>query len=193
MIQWNYTTKTVLFYALLIIAFIIYIFFYTSPIRLAHGIYINHPKAIQPFELMDNKSNPFTENHLKNHWSLLFFGFSSCEMICPMTMKVFQETVASLPKSKRLEVIFISVDPERDTIQKLDDFVRQYNKDFIPLRGSLSAINVLQKQLHVTISSTPMRHGMEILLVNPEAKVQAYFYYPISAQNLMGDLRQIIY
>lgn len=182
----------VFFYFILIAGLIIYIAFYHTAVRLEHGVYINQPQPIAQFELIDNHENLFTETKLKGHWSLLFFGFSSCPSICPLTMQMLNQTYESLSKTKKPQVIFISVDPAHDSSQKLNQFIHQFNPHFIALRGDMLAINSLQKQLHVTVSKTPMSHGTEILLINPESKVQAYFYYPISKNALVLDLNRLI-
>lgn len=187
----NKTTTSILFYSLLIAGLIAFFVFNRSTINLERGVYINKPQPVSHFELIDNKGNLFTESKLKGQWSLLFFGFSSCEMICPFTLQTINQTYKLLPKTKRPQVIFISVDPKQDSLQKLNQFVHQFNPDFIALRGEMPAINALQKELHVTVSSTPKSHGTEILLINPEAGVQAYFYYPITAKTLVDDLTQL--
>jgi protein SCO1/2 len=180
------------FYSLFTAALIAYFVFHPSPVRLKYGVYMNQPQAIAPFELIDNRGTLFTEKQLKNHWTLLFFGFSSCPMICPSALQTFNTAYENLPQIKRPQVILISVDPKRDSLQKLNQFIHQFNSDFIALRGELSAINSLQKQLHVPVSITPMSHGREILLINPQAQVQAYFYYPINAEALVLDLNHLI-
>jgi protein SCO1/2 len=182
----------VIFYLILSTSLILYFVLNPSPLRLENGIYISKPQLISHFELIDNKGNLFTDLNLRGHWSLLFFGFSSCEMICPLTLQMLNQTYESLPDIKRPEIIFISVDPEHDSLQGLNQFVHQFNQQFIALRGEMSKINAVQKQLHVTVSTAPMSHGTEILLINPEARVQAYFYYPISAKALLLDLNRLI-
>ena len=189
----NRLTKTIFVYTLLAAVIIIYLLFHLSPVRLAQGVYVPKPKPIENFELLDNQGQMFTKNQLKNHWSLLFFGFSQCELICPLTLKLFAQTYQALPKAKKPQVIFISVDPEHDSLEKLTTFVQQFNQQFIALRGSLPEINALQKQLHVTISKTAKSHGTEILLINPQAGVQAYFYSPISSEKFLSDLELLIH
>lgn len=153
---------------------------------------MSQPKPTRPFQLVDNKGQVFKENQLKHHWSLVFFGFSSCKMVCPFALQTFNEIYDSFLKKNQVQVIFISVDPERDSIVRLNQFVQGINKDFIALRGSMPAINGLQRQWKVAISSNAASHGREILLLNPEAQVQAYFYYPIEPKALLSDLQMLI-
>nr|WP_255666571.1 MULTISPECIES: SCO family protein [unclassified Legionella] len=188
----NKITSIIFFYLILAAILIAYIVFYRSSVQLESGIYVNQPQAITHFELIDNHGNLFTETNLKGHWSLLFFGFSSCPMICPLTMQTLNQAYESLVKTKRPQIIFISVDPEHDSLPRLNQFIHQFNPHFIALRGEMSAINALQKQLHITVSTAPMSHGTEILFINPEAKVQAYFYHPLQVKTLVSDLNQLI-
>lgn len=182
----------IVFYLILIALLISYFVFYHSPVRLEHGVYISQIEPVPSFELVDNQGNVFSETKLKGHWSLLFFGFSRCKMVCPLTMSVLKQVYEQLPPAKRPQIIFISVDPEHDSIQELNQFVHQFNEHFIALRGPMSVINSLQKQLHITVSASPMSHGTEILLINPEARIQAYFYYPIATRELVTDLNRLI-
>lgn len=184
-------SKIILFYAIMITMFISYIFLYISPIQLKNGIYVNAPQAIAPFELIDHKGDAFTEMQLEGHWSLLFFGFSSCPMICPGTLETLKHVDENLPASTKIEIIFVSVDPEHDSVQHLNEYMRPFNKNFIAVTGQMSAINALQKQLHVPVSSAPSSHGTEIILINPQAQVQAYFNYPITSQALLYDLNNV--
>lgn len=182
----------ILFYLILIALLISYFAVYRSPVRLEHGVYISQIEPVPNFELIDNQGNLFSEAKLKGHWSLLFFGFSRCKMVCPLTMSMLNQAYERLSPAKRPQVIFISVDPEHDSVDELNQFVHQFNEHFIALRGPMSLINSLQKQLHITVSASPMSHGTEILLINPEGRVQAYFYYPITASDLVADLNRLI-
>jgi protein SCO1/2 len=182
----------ILFYLIFIALLITYFVIYHSPVRLEHGVYVSQTEPVPNFELIDNQGYLFSEAKLKGHWSLLFFGFSRCKMVCPLTMSMLNQTYERLPAVKRPQVIFISVDPEHDSVEELNQFVHQFNEHFMALRGPMSAINSLQKQLHSTVSASPMSHGTEILLINPEGRVQAYFYYPIATNDLLADLKRII-
>ena len=186
-------TKIILFYLIIAISLIVYFAFHHSAVKLESDVYLNQPQTVTHFEFIDNHGNLFTETKLKGHWSLLFFGFTSCAMICPLTMQTLNQTYGRLTTTKRPQVIFISVDPEHDSLQRLNQFMHQFNPHFIALRGDMPAINTLQKQLHVTVSTTPMSHGTEIVLINPEAKIQAYFHYPISPKTLAADLQRLMH
>ncbi len=106
------------------------------------------------FSLIDQAGAEFTETDLEGRWSLVFFGFTHCPDICPVTMKELAEFYAQLSDDERskLNVILGTVDPERDDSQAMADYVAQYNEDFIGLTGDRSALSVLTKLLYVTYS-----------------------------------------
>ncbi len=106
------------------------------------------------FSLIDQAGAEFTEADLKGRWSLVFFGFTHCPDICPVTMKELAEFYAQLSDDERskLNVILGTVDPERDDSQAMADYVAKYNDDFIGLTGDRSALSVLTKLLFVTYS-----------------------------------------
>src|SRR5437899_2345276 len=137
----NKAAASGLFYLTLTVALIVYFIFHPSLVRLSHGVYMDKPLPITHFELIDDKGHLFTESRLGNTWSLLFFGFSTCKMICPFTLQMLHKTYASLPKAKRPQIIFVSVDPAHDSIERLNQYVHQFNADFIALSGKMSAIN----------------------------------------------------
>ena len=69
-----------------------------------------------PFTLVDTMGRPFTEAGLKGRWSIVFFGFTFCPDVCPTTLDTLGRTLDLLgPDGKKVQIIFVSVDPERDT------------------------------------------------------------------------------
>lgn len=198
----NYITKkNKLIFIILIDVSILFAIVYFTLIRAPiipkiNGTYMQHPLDIAEFHLTDNYGQSFTKERLKGHWTMVFFGFTSCPMICPTTMTALNEMYENLqqnfPPEKLPQVIFISVDPKRDSAKKLTQFVHTFNPQFIGARARIEEIIALEKQLHITVSNNVLRHSMEILLINPNAQVQAYFSYPHRSQQLVGDYKRLI-
>ena len=91
------------------------------PAEPMNGVFWPDPKQIGPFEMTDQNRNGFGINELKGHWSLMFFGYTSCPDLCPTTMAVLNEVSRQMDRTETsvdIKVIFITVDPERDTIEK---------------------------------------------------------------------------
>ena len=77
-----------------------------------------------PFQLVDHDGRPVDESMLEGKWSLVFFGFTYCPDYCPTTLQVLDATKQRLgDKAKDLQIVFVSIDPERDTPQALKDYL----------------------------------------------------------------------
>jgi protein SCO1/2 len=111
-------------------------------------------RPLSRFDLVDSRGEAFTNANLTGKWSLVFFGFTHCPDICPMTMKELAEMAAQLSPAERaeLQVILGTVDPERDDSATMADYVAKYDDAFIGLTGTRIALSVLTKQLYVTYS-----------------------------------------
>lgn len=162
-----------------------------------NGTYIKTPIDITEFNFIDNHGMPFSKKNLEGHWSMVFFGFTNCEMVCPTTMtelnKMYKSLQQDLPKNQWPHVVFISVDPDRDTVEKLNRFMNSFNSHFIGLRADMAKTRALEKQLHITVAkNNPISHSMDILLLNPAAQVQAYFPYPHQAGKIAADYKLIL-
>lgn len=128
---------------------------------------------------------------------MIFFGFTNCEMVCPTTMvelsKMYKKLQQDLPENLLPLVVFISVDPNRDTVEKLNSFVNSFNSHFIGIRADITETIALAKQFHITVSkNSPVNHNMEVLLLNPSTSIQAYFSYPHQSEQLAADYKLIL-
>ncbi len=117
---------------------------------LASGTILAPARALADFSLIDNQGRGFGAANLRGHWSLMFFGYTNCPDYCPTTLT----TLAALEKQLRAakiaappQVIFVSVDAKRDTPAQLNQFVPDFDPDFIGLTAaSQPAIEALAKK-----------------------------------------------
>jgi protein SCO1/2 len=183
---------------LLIVVLIIYFGLIRPHVAIkVNGTYIMNPTDIAQFRLIDQDGGIVSKEQLKGRWTMVFFGFTNCPMICPTTMAIlnqmYKKLEVDLPENKLPQVILISVDPNRDTVKQLNRFVHQFNPQFIGARADREEIIALEKQLHLTVTEDNlMNHSMEILLLNPDVRVQVYFSYPQNASQLSIDYKNII-
>ncbi|MDR3490738.1 MAG: SCO family protein [Gammaproteobacteria bacterium] len=169
------------------------------------GVFLPQPQEISDFELTDNHGKPYTKSNLKGHWTFVFFGFTNCGMVCPTTLselnKMYKTLEKELPANQMPHIVLISVDPDRDTVERMNDYVSVFNTHFIGLRGGESKIDVLKKQLH--IASVKMQtdqgkdhytinHSAEIMVFNPQVQLQAFFSYPHIANQMVRDYKLIL-
>jgi len=142
------------------------------------GIIFPVPRDLKPpVDLYTSNKEKLPKNVFLHHWTLLFFGFTHCNNICPTTLdklnRVYSQLLATTPN---LQVVFISLDPERDTPDLLNKYVHSFNPAFIGATGKPQALRKLQSQLGVfsareTTESDPshyqIQHTPSILLIDP--------------------------
>lgn len=188
----------ILFDLLIIVTLVIYFGFIRQPVGVTiDGVYMDHPVEISELNFLDHNGKPFSKKNLQGHWSMLFFGYTSCPMVCPTTMVQLDAMVKllqqDLPTKQLPQIIFISVDPDKDTSKNLKLFIAKFNPRFIGLRANIMETARLEKELHVTVTGKEnINHSMDILLINPQGKVQAYFHFPHRAEALARDYRVIV-
>src|SRR5512137_749852 len=92
------------------------------------------PRALPPLELVGQDGKPFGPRFLEDHWTLVFFGFTHCPDVCPTTLTVLkqvQKLLGTLPEAQQPRVMLVSVDPERDTPERLRDYVQFFDRSFM--------------------------------------------------------------
>lgn len=112
-----------------------------------YGHKFNDPREAYDFTLTDQNGMPFSLSSLRGKLVLMAFGFTSCPNICPTTLGDLAAAYRALPPADqaRVQVVFISVDPERDTPKVLKDYVPFFDKHFIGLTGSAEQIAKVAK------------------------------------------------
>lgn len=127
--------------------FIICILSMTSSILLAKSSALGGD-----FELTSHQGKPFKLSDIHGKAGILFFGFTHCPDVCPNTLLEIQRLIVALEdQAEKIEVLFISVDPKRDTPKKLDSYVKYFNKNIIGLTGSEEQIAQVLKQYNASV------------------------------------------
>lgn len=118
-------------------------------------------RPIQEFELVDENLKPYTSALLNDKWTMLFFGFTSCPDICPITMaelKKFYEQLDDPSLKDDLKVVMVSVDPERDDPEAMANYVNRFNEEFLGVTGDFDSIAEVAAQFFVGYSE-PVYEG----------------------------------
>lgn len=171
-----------------------------------NGVFLAESKTIQDFQFTDHKGRQFSKNNLLGHWTLMFFGFTNCGYVCPTTMaelnKMYHTLKSELPHNKLPQIVWVTVDPERDSMSKMNDYINAFNSEFIGARAPLKETEALLTQLHITAikivaddkakDQYVVNHSAEILLFNPRGKVQAYLSFPPKSAQLVKDYKTIL-
>lgn len=163
-------------------------------------------QALQSFELKSSQGQAFTNENLKGHFSLVFFGFTHCPGLCPTTLSILNQVHQKLGEDNHLvkpQVLFVSVDPERDSDAIIKQYLAKFNKEFIGLTGKAEAVSSLAKQLGVlymkVIPEHPtskkdymVDHTGAVMLINPEGKFAGIFTTPHETNAIVKDMRVLI-
>ncbi len=179
-----------------------------APLQLNSGTVLPHPKPISAFELTDHRGQPFTLDRLRGRWTFAFFGYTNCPDVCPTTLKLLDDVAEKLSGRPGVlddaQFLFVSVDPQRDTLERLADYVTYFNQDFIGATGEPDAIRKLTQQLGLLYmraegsSEEPsdesylIDHSASIVLLDRRGRMAALFsQFPHHAEAIARDYLKI--
>ena len=168
------------------------------------GVLRSNFKLLQPFELTDHNNAVFNEKRFLDKWSFVFFGYTSCPDICPATLYVLKSVHGLLVDESGevpddMQVVFISVDPERDTTEKLADYITYFNKDFIATTADKVNIDKITQQFgagYIMDEETSagvynVSHTSAIFLVDPYGRLVASFSQPHQPTTITSQYKKI--
>ena len=164
------------------------------------------PKVIADFDLVDGEGKTFSLENMKGQWSLVFFGFTNCPDVCPSALydlNLISEALANRRGKRPIEhqVVFISVDPERDTPEKLAKYVAYFNPDFAGVTGAPEQLAALTKQLGIAWELEEHEPGAEqyavfhtssVMVFNPHGQMFGVFPAPHDAEKMADELADAI-
>ena len=167
------------------------------------GFMLQQTRALPEFQLLDGDAQSFDRDSFDGTWSFLYFGFTYCPDICPMSLVEMAKLKKLLGKSHpdiNTEFYLVSVDPERDTPERIKEFVSYFDDSFRGLTGDLAEISKLAKTasvIHVIEPSADgdsyeVGHSSTITLLNPHGDIQAIFKEPLKADGLAKDFSNIL-
>jgi cytochrome oxidase Cu insertion factor (SCO1/SenC/PrrC family) len=151
------------------------------------------------YSLTDQNGQPVTQATYRGRWMLVFFGFTHCPDVCPMSMSYAADFLKSLgPDSKKLQVAFVTIDPERDTPAALKDYLANFDPRIVGLAGTPAQIAAAAKAFNVFYAKRPledlndymMDHSTAFYLVNPAGKLLRAFALQRGADEMTADLRE---
>ena len=164
-----------------------------------NGLYLHEtPRNIGEFELIDHHGKPFTPARLKGKWSLVFFGFTYCPDICPTTMAFLNEFVAALEdtEAEDTQVVMVSVDPARDTVDQLAGYVPYFNADFTGVTGDFLEVHRFATALNTPFRKVPgqgdnyqVDHSSNVILINPRGDYHGFFKAPLDQAKMKVTYR----
>jgi protein SCO1/2 len=160
-------------------------------------------RTLPAFELTDHDGHPFNPASMKGKWHLLFFGYTHCPDICPDTLQTLSDTLKQIDDPavrEQLQITFVSVDPERDTLELTREYVRYFGPTFVSARGPIDKVNVLTEALgilhYIDKGKDPVNyevaHSGALTLIDPRGYYSAIFNSPHDSARIAHDLTAII-
>ncbi|TMK00771.1 MAG: SCO family protein [Alphaproteobacteria bacterium] len=153
-----------------------------------------------PFKLTDQNGKVVTEQDLKGHPFLVFFGFTHCPDVCPTTLFEVSEVMRALgPDAERARALFITVDPERDTPAVMKDYLSSFDPHLSGLTGDPAEIAAVAKAYRVYFKKVPldeggytMDHTAIVYLMDKTGRFVSPFNLKRPIEAAAGDLRRYL-
>lgn len=159
-------------------------------------------RQITAFQLIDENGNPFDQQDLLGKWSLLFFGYTHCPDICPVTLSRLNDTLGRADENlvNQIRVFLVTVDPERDTPDILKNYIGAFNSSFKGLSGEFDQLVILATQLNIAFGKVPgdepgtyqVDHSGSIALVDPHGQYAGFIKPPVEPESLLVVLSTLI-
>jgi protein SCO1/2 len=162
-------------------------------------------KVVADFALLDQSAQPFSLAGFKGRWSVLFFGFTSCPDICPNTLyqlqQVRKELAGQLAAQDVPGIYLVSVDPERDSPEKLAEYLSFFDPAFRGLTGDDKQLRALTMQLGIVYhvaehdagsAEYTVDHSASLVVLDPQTRLYGVFPAPHDPANISHDLLQLL-
>lgn len=174
------------------------------------------PKDLPEFSLENHGGEIADTSMFRGQWSLVFFGFTSCPDFCPLELQKLGKLLNLMGAGDDLQVVFVSVDPERDGPEKLANYVSFFHPHIIGLRGENSALaafaqffgaaydrsviidsKLLSVPAGINMPSNAgdqyvVNHSTRVFVVNPNAEFIGSFAPPYEVENMLSDMQKLM-
>jgi len=155
--------------------------------------------AAAPLEvpaLAGTDGRPFDAARLRGHWSLVFFGFTSCADVCPTTLQTlaqFAGDPASGVASGATQVVFVSVDPERDTPGRIQAYVEAFDKRFVGVTGDHAALARFGAAVGAGFAPNghALDHSTSVFVVDPRGRLAGVLLHPANGRSVRAGLESL--
>jgi protein SCO1/2 len=153
------------------------------------------------FALTDAGGNARTLADYRGKAVVLFFGYTQCPDVCPTTLAALAETMKALgPDADRVQVLFVTVDPDRDTAELLKAYVPAFDPRFVGLRGDAAALEAVAKEFKVIYQKVPgatpttytVDHSAGTYLFDPQGRLRVYLGHGQPPDAFAHDLKQLL-
>lgn len=172
-----------------------------TPVTPESALVLPTPSEVPEFSLVDQQGAAIDRTVFRGQWDLVFFGFTHCPDICPMTLQVLADArnqLAAASFSPLPRIVLVSVDPERDTPENLAKYVDYFGEGNLGITGDLEEIRKLTNGLGIWFEKSgdgedySVDHAAAVLVIDPKGQFRALFSAPHKADNYVHDLPIIV-
>ena len=158
-----------------------------------------NPRPIPAFELDRSDGSKFGLDQLRGRWTLLFIGFTHCPDVCPTTLSTLASASKRLTSTTPVQILFVSVDPERDSPQRTGEYAAFFDPNIIAATADHDRLEPFTRNLGLVYSVAERNgdnynvdHSASISLINPKAQLVGLIRPPHGAKNLAEDVNAVI-
>jgi len=153
------------------------------------------------FSLPDQTGKLRRLSDFKGKVAIVFFGYTQCPDVCPTTLSTLREVMTQLgPQAERVQVLFVTLDPQRDTPALLAQYVPSFHPTFLALRGDDAATGATAQAFKVFYKKQPgsapdtysVDHSTGSYVYDPQGRLRLYIKYGDTAEHITGDLKQLL-
>ena len=165
------------------------------------GAVFDPPRPIEDFTLASTTGTQFSFSDHHGEVILIYFGYRSCPDFCPTTFAELRRVYSELEEpADKLKIMFVTIDPERDTLDYLGQYIGAFHEDFIGLRAEGQTLRELEASFGVVAEkrvvgeselSYLFDHTASVFLIGPNGELEAQYLYGTNYRDIVHDLRLI--
>jgi protein SCO1/2 len=160
------------------------------------------PRALPAYSLQQSDRTQLVPGELKGHWTVVFLGFTHCPDVCPTTLAELsqaQKQWADLPDPVRPRVLFVSVDPERDTPDRIGEYAHAFHRDTLAATADIPALEAFARSLSLVFMKVPpaqgapanqysVDHSAALAVLDPQGRMAGVIQPPLDPKAIAADL-----
>lgn len=167
------------------------------------GAYFPASSPLKPFTLVDHDGEPFGPERFKGQWDVIYFGYTFCPDACPMTLSYLakaKQLIDAQGGDDQVNYWLVSVDPQRDTPERLKEYIRHFDPTFKAATGEREQLDEVSGEMYVIYrinepepgeSYYLVDHSSSLVVISPNAEVQALLTAPQTPESIAADLAKI--
>ncbi len=173
-----------------------------TPLAGVNLLVLPEPRTLSGFALRQHDGRPFTPDTLRGRWNVLFFGYTHCPDVCPLALQnlrlAWQQLAANGSEARLPRVWFVSVDPDRDNLKLLGEYVTYFDPRFVGVTGDADDIDALTRQLGILYGfedkqgdDYAVNHSAQLVFVGPRGRLRAVLSPPFGGDEIVKAVRYL--